>query len=84
VRQALTYAERRAVDAAIVYATDARIVPDVVALGDVPGADGLAIETVAVRTTGGASPAAEAFLAHLRSDAVRAVLVRAGFGLPPP
>ena len=82
VRQALTYADQKAVDAAIVYASDAPLAKHAVVVGEVPGASGLAIETVAVRTRHASGPLAERFLAHLRSDAARAALDAAGF-LPP-
>lgn len=82
VRQALTYAEQRAVDAAIVYATDARIAHDAVAVGEVPGASGLKIEVVAVRTARSTSGAAKAFLAELTSEHARTSLLAAGFLAP--
>jgi molybdate transport system substrate-binding protein len=82
VRQALTYAEQKAVDASIVYATDARIAKNATLLGDVPGADGLRIETVAVRTKHATGEVAGQFLAYLRSERARKALVAAGFGLP--
>ena len=82
VRQALTYAEQKAVDASIVYATDARIVKNATLLGEVPGAEGLRIEAVAVRTRHATGEVADQFLAHLRSERARKALVAAGFGLP--
>lgn len=84
VRQALTYADQKLVDAAIVYATDARIAKRAVLLGDVPGAADLRIETVAVRTAHGDDSAAAArFLAYLGSAPARAALAAAGFTPPP-
>jgi molybdate transport system substrate-binding protein len=83
VRQALTYADQGAVDAAIVYATDARVAKSAKLLGEVPGAETLRIELVAVRLARAQGPAAEAFLAALRSPTARAALDAAGF-LPPP
>ncbi len=83
VRQALTYAEQRAVDAAIVYATDARIAKRATLLGEVPGAAGLRIETVAVRLPH-AGPLAAAFLAALRSARAHDALAAAGFVVPGP
>jgi molybdate transport system substrate-binding protein len=82
VRQALTYADQKSVDAAIVYATDAKIAKEAVLLGEVPGSQGLKIETIAVRTTRATAPAAAAFLAELTSAASRETLRAAGFGLP--
>jgi molybdate transport system substrate-binding protein len=79
VRQALTYADQGSVDAAIVYVTDARLAKTAVLLGDVPGAAGLAIETVAVRTSHRATHVALAFLRHLEGPGARRVLLGAGF-----
>lgn len=80
VRQALTYADQKSVDAAIVYATDAKIAKQSVLLGEVPGSAGLKIETVAVRTIRSTSPAAAVFLESLTSPAAQDVLRAAGFG----
>jgi len=77
VRQALTYADRGAVDAAIVYATDARVAKSAVLLGDLPGGDDVEIEAVAVRT--GTSAEADRFIAALVSPEARAVFERYGF-----
>ena len=82
VRQALTYAEQGAVDAAIVYATDARIARRARPVGEVPGAAGLRIETVAVRISRARGALAGDFLAAMRGPAARAALDAAGF-LPP-
>ena len=84
VRQALTYAEQKAVDASLVYATDARIAKHAVLLGDVPGAAGLRIETVAIRTPRATGETAGRFLASLRGERARKALVDAGFTLPVP
>ncbi len=84
VRQALTYAEQRAVDAAIVYATDAKIAHDAVAVGEVPGAPGLKIEVVAVRMARSTSETAKAFVAELTSEHARGLLVADGFLAPAP
>lgn len=83
VRQALTYADGGSVDAAIVYATDARIAKRAVLLGPVPGSEDLRIEVVAVRTRRSQADAG-AFFAYLTSDAARDVLVTHGFRPPPP
>ena len=82
VRQALTYARNRSVDAAIVYATD--ILPDdgVVTLGDLPGAEAVRAEIVAVRLKRAQSPAAAQFFDHLAGADGAAEFVRGGF-LPP-
>lgn len=82
VRQALTYADERAVDAAIVYATDARVAKSAVLLGDVPGAERLEIEAVAVRTKHGTSDLARALLDAWTSAKTQAVLTEAGFLTP--
>jgi molybdate transport system substrate-binding protein len=82
VRQALTYADGKSVDAAIVYATDAKLAKRAVLLGEVPGSAGLKIEAVAVRTARSTAPAAGDFLSSLTSAAARDVLREAGFVLP--
>ncbi|HXJ33794.1 MAG TPA: molybdate ABC transporter substrate-binding protein [Candidatus Eisenbacteria bacterium] len=79
VRQALTYADEGAVDAAIVYATDARIAKSAIVLGEVPGSADLRIETVAVRTTRAPAEPATGFLVYLTSPTARAILAAAGF-----
>jgi molybdate transport system substrate-binding protein len=82
VRQALTYARERSVDAAVVYATD--VLPDdnVVTLGDVPGAEAVHAEIVAARLVRGESPAAAQFLDELAGVGGTAEFARRGF-LPP-
>jgi molybdate transport system substrate-binding protein len=82
VRQALTYARERSVDAAVVYATD--VLPDdgVVTLGDLPGAEAVRAEIVAVRLARAQSPAAAQFFDHLAGADGAAEFVRRGF-LPP-
>jgi len=82
VRQALTYARERSVDAAVVYATD--VLPDdnVVTLGDVPGAEAVHAEIVAVRLARAQSPAAAQFLEELAGAGGAAEFARRGF-LPP-
>jgi molybdate transport system substrate-binding protein len=82
VRQALTYARERSVDAAVVYATD--VLPDdgVVTLGDLPGAEAVRAEIVAVRLARAQSPAAAEFLDDLAGAGGAAEFTRRGF-LPP-
>lgn len=82
VRQALTYAEQRVVDVAIVYATDAKIAKEAVEAGEVPGSAGLKIEVVAIRTARGTSETAKAFLKYLISEKAHTALAAVGF-LPP-
>jgi molybdate transport system substrate-binding protein len=84
VRQALTYADDGSVDAAIVYATDARIAKRATSIGEVPGSAGLRIEVLAVRTTHARGDGAGALLAALGSPAARDVLREAGFLVPGP
>ena len=82
VRQALTYADDGSVDAAVVYATDARVAKSAKAIGEMPGAKDLEIEAVAVRLERSTAGAAARFLTHLASPAARKALTDAGF-LPP-
>jgi molybdate transport system substrate-binding protein len=82
VRQALTYADEGAVDAAIVYATDARVAKSAVLLGEVPGADGLKIESLAARMTHGTSELARALLDAWTGAKARAALAEAGLLAP--
>jgi molybdate transport system substrate-binding protein len=82
VRQALTYAEHGAVDAAIVYATDARLLVRAAEVGEVPGAASLRIEALAVRIAASRDPAADRFLAYLTTEPAARVFADHGF-LPP-
>lgn len=83
VRQALTYADQGSVDAAIVYATDARIARSARLLGTVPGSDHLRIEVVAACIARSRNDAGLEFLRYLREPAARAALIEHGF-LPDP
>jgi molybdate transport system substrate-binding protein len=82
VRQALTYAEQRTVDAAVVYATDALGRDTVVELGELPGGDTVRVEVVAARLARSRTPAAERLLEQLASPASAAEFRRRGF-VPP-
>lgn len=82
VRQALTYADDGSVDAAIVYATDARVAKTANLLGEVPGAAGIKIEALAVLLKRSTVDASAGFLQHLTGPAARKALTEAGF-LPP-
>jgi molybdate transport system substrate-binding protein len=83
VRGALAWVTRGEAEAAIVYATDARVEPAVVVAFEVPeGAAPSAID-VAVALHGDHRAAALAFVHALRSPESQAVLAAAGFGPPP-
>jgi molybdate transport system substrate-binding protein len=84
VRQALTYADDGSVDAAIVYATDARVAKTAKLLGEMPGSADLKIEALAVRLKRSTVGAAARFLQHLTSPAARKALTDAGFVMPGP
>jgi molybdate transport system substrate-binding protein len=79
VRQALTYAEQRDVDAAIVYATDGVSADGLVVLGELPGGQTVRIENVAARLARSQVGAAERFFKYLTSDTAAAEFVRRGF-----
>ncbi len=79
VRQALTYAERHSVDAAIVYATDAVDHDGVESLGELPGGETVRVEAVAVRLSRSTVAAAQRFLEHLASPGAAAEFARRGF-----
>jgi molybdate transport system substrate-binding protein len=82
VRQALAYVARGEVDAGIVFATDAAIMPDAVrVVAELPSA--LPITYPIARVTHSrASADADAFVAFVRSPQGQRVLVEHGFGLP--
>ncbi len=83
VRGALAWVVRGEAEAAIVYATDARVEPQVtVAFEIAEGAAPSAVD-VAVALHGDHYAAARAFVEGLRSPASRAALAEAGFGPPP-
>jgi molybdate transport system substrate-binding protein len=79
VRQAITYAQEHAVDAAIVYATDVSAKDGLVALGELPGGDRVRIEAVAARLKRSTAAAAQTFLEHLASAAAATEFARRGF-----
>jgi molybdate transport system substrate-binding protein len=81
VRQVLDYVARREVDAGIVYATDAMTRPQEVTLvaAAPAGSHQPVVYPIAVIKSSTHPEAAKAFLATVRSEAGRAVLVRYGF-----
>ena len=81
VRSALAAARAGRVDAAVVYATDARSEPSVPVLFRVPAGDAPAIIYPAAVVRGSNQAAAERFVAFLRSPEAGTVLQAAGFGL---
>ena len=83
VRAALATVEAGAVDAAIVYRTDALSSRGVRVVFEVPVADGPAVVYPAALTTQGTNPeAATRLLAYLQGPAARAVFEQAGFIVP--
>jgi molybdate transport system substrate-binding protein len=84
VRQALTYADDGSVDAAVVYATDARVARSAKLLGEVPGAADIEIEALAVRLERSTVEGSALFLTHLTSPAARKALGESGFVTPGP
>ncbi|NII55507.1 molybdate ABC transporter substrate-binding protein [Luteibacter sp. SG786] len=82
VRQALDYVARGEVDAGLVFATDAAMMPDrVQVVATVPTT---APVTYPMAVVAGSKQAAEAasFIAFVRSDPGRRILARYGFGAP--
>lgn len=80
VRQALLYAERGEVDAALVYKTDALLAQRAVIVYAVPPElHGAIIYPMGLTMTGGAKPAARAFSKYLATPAATAVLKKYGF-----
>lgn len=78
VRAALTLVARGEASLGIVYATDAKAEPGVKVVGMFPQ-DSHPPITYAVAATAAARPAAQAYLAFLRSDAAAAIFQRHGF-----
>lgn len=78
VRAALALVARRETPVGIVYATDARVEPNVKVIGTFPAESHPPIIYPAALTTG-AKPEAAAFLDFLRSSAARTVFERHGF-----
>lgn len=83
VRGALAWVARGEAEAAIVYATDARVEPAVVVAFEVPADAAPPAIDVAVALHGDHRAAALAFVHALRSPESQAVLAAAGFGPPP-
>ena len=81
VRAALSAARAGRVDAAVIYATDARSEPSVPVLFRVPASDAPPIVYPAAVVKGPNRVAAERFVAYLRSAEAGAVFQAAGFGL---
>lgn len=84
VRAALAAAREGRVDAAIVYATDARTAEGIAVAWRVPPGEAPPIAYVAGIMTGTRTAEAARFLAFLQAPAMRAVFEAAGFGLPGP
>jgi molybdate transport system substrate-binding protein len=80
VRVALEYVSRGEAPYGIVYATDARVAPDVHVVGTFPENTHPAIVYPVAQTTH-ASPAAKGFLAFLSGPQARAIFEKAGFTL---
>lgn len=83
VRGALAWVARGEADAALVYATDARIEPAVEVAFEVPADAAPPAVDVAIALHGEHRAAALAFVQGLRAPASQAVLAAAGFGPPP-
>ncbi len=81
VRQAMDYAARGEVDAAVVYATDAALRPREVKIAAVapPGSHRPVIYPIAILKASTQREAAKAFVATVRSEAGQAILARYGF-----
>jgi molybdate transport system substrate-binding protein len=84
VRTALSWVGKGEADAAIVYATDAKVEPRVQVVFELPAASHPAIvySIVGVAQTKHGD-AVRGFIDHVRSDAARAVFREAGFAAPP-
>ncbi len=83
-RATLAAVEHGHADAAIVYATDARLARSAVVAFEVPAAEQPRIVYVAARVaTTSQRPLADAFLAFLRGPRAAALLAAAGFAAPP-
>lgn len=84
VRTALAWVARGEADAAIVYATDARVEPAVRVAFELPSESHPAIVyPIAVLERTEHAAAARRFVEHVRSDAAQAIFREAGFAPPP-
>lgn len=85
VRQALDYAARGEVDAAVVYATDAALRPREVKIAAIapPGSHKPVVYPIAILKGSTHREAAKAFLATVCSENGQAILARHGFGRAP-
>ena len=79
VRAALALVERNEAPLGIVYATDAAISKKVTVIGQIPDAYQPSISYPVAIVAGKKTPAAEKFVAFLKSDQAREVFTRAGF-----
>jgi molybdate transport system substrate-binding protein len=84
VRTALAWVAKGEADAAIVYATDAKVEPAVRVAFELPAASHPPIVyPIAALATGTHAVAARRFVEHTRSDAAQAIFRDAGFTPPP-
>jgi molybdate transport system substrate-binding protein len=84
VRQALTYAERGEVDAALVYRTDAVESGRVRVVAEAPAGSHAPIVYPAARVAASESAAAREYLDFLSGPAAAAIFASRGFTPPPP
>jgi len=84
VRTVLAWVAKGEADAAIVYATDAKIEPEVKVVLELPTASHPPIVyPIAALANGAHTDAAKRFVEHVRSDAAQAIFLEAGFAPPP-
>ena len=82
VRQALDYVARGEVDAGFVYATDAAVLPGKVKVAFVVATETPVVYPIAPLAAAPNPPAAQKFVAFVRSPTGQAVLAKHGFGRP--